>query len=195
MAAKSAKDVVLDTLRIEMVDNYNCLSCGHHQPESLVSKALRVVASLDKAGLLAHTHSVSLDFHKAEMAAMTRERDEARAERNAARIQRDVALASAASPEVMRVCDAVLKHKAAYWALYVHKPYDSPEWHELAESANALSASRQPKAQEPRWTTEAMRYDKLGCAVWGVKRGDKWHGPFSADVCHKLADLLTAEAK
>lgn len=128
---------------------------------------------------------------------LTRERDEARVDREAwARAYRR-ALATAASPEVMRVLDALEEHKERYPRNY-SEPWRDPEtkgsWYAIAAAYNALSASRQPKAQEPRWTTERRPgWSNTSPFHWWANKGDEWIGPMSADAAHDVCKRLNGE--
>jgi len=130
-----------------------------------------------------------------DLAAATLERDAAKRlaafAQEAAALSAEASKSREASPAMLRVVDAVLKHRATHWSLYVHKDYDSPEWRELAAAANALAA---PAVEKPRsrWTTQRWHWGNED--KWGVTLSGVWHGPFAPDVCHKLADILNAEA-
>lgn len=86
---------------------------------------------------------------------LTRERDEARVDREAWARSYRRALASAASPEVVRVVEAAKAWRDKVWSATFITDYERA----LRAAVDALSASRQPKAQEPR-------YEARGHEVW-----------------------------
>ena len=119
-----------------------------------------------------------------------RERDEARVDREAwARAYRR-ALATAASPEVMRVLErAEACHRR--WRL---RPPGSPEALALFAAVDALSASRQPKAQEPRYEVVRRKDDALPWAVGDNEGGWASTHRFQAGAEAECA-RLNGEAK
>ena len=85
---------------------------------------------------------------------LTRERDEARVDREAwARAYRR-ALASAASPEVLRVVEEAVAY-SEHWHKTFRRIQAAPKFARLLAAVDALSASLQPKAQEPKYEAVA----------------------------------------
>lgn len=63
----------------------------------------------------------------------------------------------------------------------------------LALRVSEMKAARSSGFAKRRWTTEAGPSQSADGRHWFAERGDVRHGPFTAETCHKLVEILERE--